>query len=143
MRHSTAILLIEDNHDEVWDIRRALRQAGLEFPLVVLSDADYVTAYLEGSGPYADRIEFPPPGLILLNLSLTRVSALDILAALHRHPEGKRPPVIVLSSPADDGKVERARALGANAIILRSTGYQDLVALLKETILLDRGTSHD
>src|SRR5437016_3183898 len=66
------ILLAEDCEDEVLLIRRAFAEARFLNPLHVVSDGDEVIAYLKGDRKYANREEYPLPGLLLLDLKMPR-----------------------------------------------------------------------
>ena len=64
------ILLIEDSDDDVLLTQLALRRAKIPNPLIVTRDAQQGIAYLEGTGKFSNRAEFPIPGLVLLDISL-------------------------------------------------------------------------
>lgn len=78
------ILLVEDNEDDVLFLRRALKLAGILNPLQVVRDGRQAIDYLEGSGAYMNRAEFPLPCLVLLDLKLPRVMGLDVLRWIDR-----------------------------------------------------------
>src|SRR4051812_31224186 len=62
----SVILLAEDREDEVMLLRQAFAKAKLINPLHVVSNGEETIAYLKGEGKYANRCEFPLPGLLLL-----------------------------------------------------------------------------
>ena len=60
------ILIAEDSEDDIALIRRAFRKAGLLNPVQVVRDGEETIAYLKGELQYANRVEYPLPGLLLL-----------------------------------------------------------------------------
>ncbi len=48
------VLLVEDSEDDVFFLKRALKEAKVENPLQVVSDGQQALDYLEGNGAFAD-----------------------------------------------------------------------------------------
>lgn len=126
-----AILLVEDNPDDVLLIRRAFRKAHIVNPLFVVGDGEQAIAYLSGTGPYADRRTYPLPMLILLDLKLPRVSGFEVLAWLRRQPRLKRMPVVVLTSSRESPDINRAYELCANSYLVKPVAFDDLLEMMK------------
>jgi len=74
MRNS-AILLVEDDENDIRLLRCAFRNASLANPLVEVRDGQAAIQYLSGDGDYADRARYPIPFLILLDLRLPNYPA--------------------------------------------------------------------
>jgi CheY-like chemotaxis protein len=128
--HQT-VLLVEDNATDALMVTRAFRKAGLANPVRVVTDGDAAVAYLSGEGAYADRAAHPLPALILLDLKLPRRSGLEVLAWLKARPGLRRLPVAVLTSSAEAPDVARAYDLGANSYLVKPTGADALLALVR------------
>lgn len=105
------ILLVEDNEDDVFLMRRALKAAGILNPLQVLEDGMQAIAYLAGEGEYAERQKYPVPAVVFLDLKLPHKSGFDVLEWMRERREN--PPVVVLSSSNSPNDEKRATALGA------------------------------
>ena len=73
------ILLIEDEATDSLLIRRAFDKAGVENPMHTLENGDTALAYLEGIGEYQDRMKYPLPIFILLDLKLPGMMGLQLL----------------------------------------------------------------
>jgi DNA-binding response OmpR family regulator len=73
------ILLVEDDANDVFFMKRAMKLAGMLNPVQVASDGQQAIQYLSGAGDYGDRERFPLPGLVLLDLKLPHVMGLDVL----------------------------------------------------------------
>ena len=79
MTTTRGILLVEDNEDDVFLMRRALQGAGISNPLYLVDDGQKAIDYLAGTGDYADRSLHPFPALIFLDLKLPFKSGHEVL----------------------------------------------------------------
>lgn len=131
MNTQGAILLVEDDTNDVFLMQRACRKVELPNPLVVVGDGDEAVDYLSGAGRYADRAAHPLPVLVLLDLKLPRKSGLEVLDWLRRQPALKRLPVVVLTSSKEPGDVNRAYDLGANSYLVKPLGFDALLDLVR------------
>lgn len=131
----TAILLVEDDANDVFLLRRAFTKAGIESGLHTVGDGEEAVAYLAGDGKFSDRDQHPLPQLVLLDLKLPRRSGLEVLEWVRARPELRRIPVIVLTSSRESRDVNRAYDLGANSYLVKPVSFEDLLSL---TQALDR-----
>lgn len=124
------ILLVEDDENDVFFLRRALQSTGVEADLHVASDGRQALDYLHGRGGFADRTKHPLPNLVLLDLKVPYVSGLDVLRQIRATPALRRLIVIVLTSSALDSDVVQAYEIGANSFLVKPSRLdeQKLVA---------------
>jgi CheY-like chemotaxis protein len=123
------ILHVDDDANDVVLFQHAVKKAGLDLRMLTVADGEEAFAYLSGKGQYANREEFPIPGLLLLDLKMPRVSGFDVLKWLRRHEKFRRLPVLVLTSSNHAGDIQRAYDLGANSYIVKPVGFESLVQL--------------
>ncbi len=128
--HST-ILLVEDDANDFFLIQRAFRKANLANPLQVVGDGEEAVSYLIGEGHYADRMKYPLPVLLLLDLKLPRKSGLEVLTWLREQPVLKRLPVVVLTSSKEPADINRAYDLGANSYLVKPLGFDALLDMVE------------
>jgi CheY-like chemotaxis protein len=126
-----AILLVEDNEDDVFLMKRALKSAGIMNPLYVVDDGQQAVDYLSGSGAYADRATFPMPAIVFLDLKLPLKNGLDVLQWIRRNPEHEGLVVLVLTSSNEPTDLKRAYALGANSYLVKPPTAEQLIDLAK------------
>src|SRR4051794_2383519 len=89
------ILLAEDNPADVYLIREALREHGVDFNLRVAEDGKDVMAFLSGQSlTAAESI----PQLIILDLNLPRHDGIEILQQLQATTRLRGVPVVILTS---------------------------------------------
>ena len=128
---SQVILVVEDDPNDILLIQRAFEKARILNPLRTVSNGDEAVAYLSGDGPYADRLAFPYPVLVLLDLKLPRRSGLEVLAWIRSEPRLKRLPIVVLTSSKESIDINRAYDLGANSYLVKPVGFDSLLELVK------------
>ena len=108
------ILLAEDESNDVFFMRRALKKADVLNPLFVARNGQEAIDYLEGEGVYADRDAHPLPGLLLLDLKMPGVDGFDLLQWVQGHAAFDSLPTVVLSSSDMEEDVLKAKQLGAD-----------------------------
>src|ERR1700733_13513141 len=111
---SNTILLVEDEVNDVFFMKHAFMEIGLDNPMQVATDGREAINYLSGVDKYADRERFPLPCLVLLDLKLPRVMGLEVLKWIREQPELETLIVIILSSSQLMPDIEWAYRLGAN-----------------------------
>ena len=127
-RHT--ILLVEDNEDEVFMMRRAFRKADIQNPLQIVTDGVAAIDYLEGRNAYADRGKYPFPLIVFLDLNLPKKSGLEVLESIRQQPLLCKLVVNILSSSTRSADIEKAALLNANAYFIkpaRLEKFQELI----------------
>jgi CheY-like chemotaxis protein len=119
MTTDRAILLVEDNEDDVFLMKRALQGANVGNPLYVVEDGQEALDYLGGAGKFADRDNYPLPVVVFLDLKLPYISGHDVLAWTRRQKELESLVVIVLTSSNEASDLSRCYALGANSYLVK------------------------
>jgi len=135
VRHSLTgqtLLLVEDNEDEVFMMKRAFRKANVTNPLQVVTNGEEALAYLEGRDRYADRKQFPFPLVVFLDLNLPKKSGFEVLESVRQHPVLKKITIYILSSSTRPADVERAALLGANGYFIKPTQLEKLQELVEK-----------
>ncbi len=125
------ILLVEDDENDVFFMKRAMNQAGLTAPLQVASDGRQAIRYLGGTGEYCDRARFPLPCLVLLDLKLPHVMGLDVLKWMREQPELKTLVVLVFTSSKLQPDISKAYSLGANSYLVKPSAPEDLPEMIR------------
>jgi CheY-like chemotaxis protein len=135
MSDRKTILLVEDDRDDVFFFQYALENAGVNNPLKIAVNGQQAVDYLAGTGQYADRVKFPLPGLVLLDLKLPIKTGLDVLRWLQAQPHLVGVVVVVLTSSSESADVESAYSLGARSYLIKPVALEkrvDMVRKLKD-----------
>jgi len=121
-----AILLVDDDENDVLIMTMALQKVGLTCSLRVARDGREAQEYLGGTGKFSDRQAYPLPYLILMDLKLPRVMGLEVLKWLRKRPEFDSIIVLVLSSSPMPEDIQSAYQLRANGYLVKPSGLDKL-----------------
>jgi len=113
------ILLVEDDEDDVFAMRRALKLAHVSNHLEVVADGQQALDYLSGTGGYSDRANHPLPFIIFLDLKLPYLDGFEILSWIRQQPALESIAVVVLTGSAEIRDKDRAYALGARSYLTK------------------------
>lgn len=125
------ILLIEDEENDVFFMKRAIEQAGIKEELHVARDGQEALDYMKGTGAYENREQFPCPKLVLLDLKLPHVMGLDILKWIRHESEMPSVIVIVFTSSRLQSDIDAAYHLGANSFVVKPSTPATLLETVK------------
>jgi CheY-like chemotaxis protein len=132
MLDDIAILLAEDDQNDVLLMRRAFEKAGIPNPLFVVQTGQEAVDYLAGEGHYAQREKYPLPGLMLLDLKMPWMDGFDVLKWLRRHRQFDTLPVVVLTSSKLQSDIDKSREMGVYDYRVKPHQFEDLVRLLDD-----------
>jgi two-component system response regulator len=125
-----AILLVEDNDDDVQLTRRALQRNNIANELIVMGDGvaalNYLHAAAEGVGGQM------LPALILLDLKLPKMDGLEVLERLRADPRLRRQPVVILTSSNEARDILKSYDNGANSYIRKPVDFEQFSAAVKQ-----------
>jgi CheY-like chemotaxis protein len=127
----STILVVEDTDDDVFFLKRALIDSGIDHPLQVVVDGRNALDYLAGKGEFADRSKYPIPFLILLDLKLPYVMGLDVLKWVREQPEYAGTLVVVLTSSQQDSDMEETFRLGGNGYLIKPATRAKLLEMAR------------
>src|SRR5437762_12410408 len=84
------ILIAEDSESDIFFMLRVMEQAGVLNPIFVVRDGKEAMAYLQGNGQYADRVTYPTPGIVLLDLKMPGIDGFEVLRWRRTQPQLQR-----------------------------------------------------
>jgi len=126
-----ALLLVEDDPNDVHFFRLGLEKAGLAGGLQVAQDGEEAVDYIAGRGRYENRALHPLPALIVLDLKLPKKGGLEVLRWLREESLLKEIPVIILTSSKQPTDMAAARALGVTAFEVKLVDYLESCDLVR------------
>lgn len=135
------ILVVDDSENDAFLMRVGFERAGFKQPLRFAVDGQDAIAYLEGEGRYANRIQFPLPTVVLMDLNMPRKDGFEALEWIRHHPTLKRLNVNMLSASSRPEDIVRAYDLGANSYLLKPGTLDGLVDIAKALLVWFK-TSH-
>ena len=126
------ILLVEDNRMDVELTLDAFKEARLLNTIYVSPNGQDALDYLFGRGKYADRITYPMPNLVLLDLKLPGVDGFEVLRQVKSAPILRRLPVIILTSSKEEGDRALTYDIGANSYIVKPVSFSGFLDVIKQ-----------
>ena len=129
MSNQALFLLVDDSEDDVMLVRRAFAKAKIVNPLQVARTGEEALEYLSGTGRYSDRVEYPLPSLVLLDLKMPRLSGFDVLRWIRLQPGLSALRVVVLTSSDDIRDLNAAYQMGANSFLVKPVDFDRLVEI--------------
>lgn len=131
MSSSWTLLLVEDDPNDVFLMKRALKKAEIPNVLKIASDGQEAVDYLSGIGPFSDRTRYPLPALIFLDLKLPYKNGFEVLQWIRSNPALETVIVVVLTSSSEEKDIEQSYRLGARSFLVKPPTQQMLVELVE------------
>lgn len=121
------LLLVDDSESDALLMETVYTRAGFTQPLRFVHDGEEAIAYLGGDGAFANRIQFPMPTAVLLDLKMPRVGGFDVLAWVRTQPALVGLRVYMLSASTRPEDIDRAYELGADAYLVKPGNLDGLM----------------
>ena len=123
----TIVLLVDD--DENFPL--LLAEEAFPFSLRFVFNGEQAIHYLSGKGAYADRVKYPFPRVVLLDLNMPRVDGFEFLEWKRGQPELHSLPVVVWSSSELLRDRTKAISLGARTYVSKPAEFNKLVEVIR------------
>lgn len=121
-----AVLLVDDNPDDILFFRLAWEKAKLANPVRAVSTRRQAMEYLEGHGKFADRFSYPLPSLVLLDLRLPDGNGCQLVRWIRSHAQFRRTVLLILSGSGQQCDIDEAYRSGANSFLIKTSNPRDL-----------------
>ena|SRR5258708_39430413 len=125
------ILVVEDNAEEVILLQRAFKRTDLDLAVQFVVNGEEAIDYLSGVDRFSDRVNFPEPDLVLMDLKMPRKGGFEVLEWFRNLQEGALIPVVVLTSSNREADIQRAYSLGANTYFTKPTSFDEFRDIVK------------
>jgi two-component system response regulator len=126
------ILLVEDNEDDIFLTKRALKKANISNDLVIVRDGkealDYLFALKSNSGVNGSSC----PVLILLDLKLPKIDGLEVLKRIRNDQRTCMCPVVILTSSREESDIVTGYKLGANSFIRKPVDFEQFAEAVRQ-----------
>ncbi len=124
------LLVAEDDAIDALLLERAIAKCGVPISMFRVENGDELIRYLTGAGVYADRVKFPLPELMLLDLKMPRMDGFEVLRWRQQNSR-MRQPVVVFSSSSLQQDIDHAYALGANSYVVKPSAPERLEKMVR------------
>jgi two-component system response regulator len=127
-----AILLVEDNDDDVELTTMAFSKAKITNRLVVAKDGVEALDYLFGEGTHAGRDVGDQPVVVLLDLKLPRLGGLEVLKRIRGDERTRRTPVVILTTSNEQQDMMAAGDLYANSYVRKPVDFDNFLTAARQ-----------
>lgn len=116
------MLLVEDNPADVILFRKALGACSEQADVHVIHDSETVMDFLQN---HEIRFGRKSPDIIVLDLSLPKLSGMDLLKSIKKHPKTLELPVVILTNSINMKDMTESYRKGAAGFIQKSVDLED------------------
>jgi CheY-like chemotaxis protein len=124
------IVIADDNIDDVFFLRRKLKELDVNAPIIVLRDGHETIEYLK-QVCLDNRVDLFPE-IIFLDLKMPRATGFSVLCWLREQESFQGLKVVILSDSDDPGDVALAIDLNADAYMAKQPNLADLADTLRK-----------
>ena len=124
------ILHVEDDENDAILFQKACERAGLPARIIRVEAADVAKMYLLGEGIYSDRVQYPLPQIVVLDLKMPRMDGFEFLKWVRSDERFAAIPVLVFTASISREDKSRAIAEGANSFFIKPASFDALVKMV-------------
>jgi CheY-like chemotaxis protein len=128
------ILLVDDDPNHRFLIRRLLSRTEARIEVTELEDGQQTLDYVYGRRDYSDRGKYPYPDLILLDIKMPGVDGLKVLQVLKRDKQTQHVPIVILTTSSLEEEIAESYRQGANAFVTKPTGFEDFAKAMGSVV---------
>lgn len=122
----TPILIVDDDVEDVFFIKRAFKKNKVQNPLYSVLSGEDALDFLRRSA----RDPATYPGLLLLDLNMPGVGGMETLHRIKQHAEWRKIPVVVFTTSKAQEDIDTSYQLGANSYVSKPFGLEGLVGVV-------------
>jgi two-component system response regulator len=115
--HRVAVLLVEDNPNDVDLTLHALKSHLVTSPIEVVRDGAEALEFLFAKGAYTHRRIDDAPKLTLLDLKLPTIEGVEVLRRIKTDPRTQVIPVVMITSSREERDIIESYQLGVNSLV--------------------------
>ncbi len=129
---NAAILLVEDNDDDIALTLRAFKKNNIKNTIVVARDGVEALDYLFATGAHSGRDRNDLPQVVLLDLKLPRLEGLEVLRRIRAEEATKTLPVVVLTSSKEEQDLIASYRSGCNSYVRKPVDFDEFVEAARQ-----------
>jgi CheY-like chemotaxis protein len=125
------ILMADDDQDDCLLVKEAFIENRLKNDIHFVEDGEALLDYLYNRHNFSDLIQYPRPGLILLDLNMPRKDGREALREIKSDPCLRSIPIVVLTTSKEEEDIYKSYNLGANSFITKPVTFEGLVEVIR------------
>jgi two-component system, chemotaxis family, response regulator Rcp1 len=124
------ILVIEDNPADVHMVREAIKGAGLQAEICVVTDGEQATRFFDERDLDSSK---PCPDAIILDINLPKKRGGEILRHIRRSVRCSATPVLIVSTSGSEKDRADVMKHGANGYFRKPSEYDEYLKLVRSS----------
>ncbi|PTX18334.1 response regulator receiver domain-containing protein [Pontibacter mucosus] len=130
-RRTIVILIADDDAEDRMLVKEALDESRLKNQVQFVENGEELLDYLHNRGKYADKEQYPTPGLILLDLNMPKKDGREALKEIKSDERLRVIPVVVLTTSKAEEDILRTYDLGVSSFITKPVTFASLVDVMR------------
>ena len=126
-RESLRLVIVENDEDDFFFLKRALQQGGFVYPFVHLKSGTAAIDYFQK----LQQPSFHLPDIVLMDIKMPEKNGFDVLEWLRAHPLFKELPVVMLTSSSELSDVRESQRLGVFKFLTKQVRYENVISVLE------------
>jgi CheY-like chemotaxis protein len=124
------IIIIEDEPDDLFLLRRLIEKGGVKNPVITFLDSEDVRTFFSAQAIVQKKMPEFAPCLLFTDLKMPKIDGFELLSWLRKQPAFDELTIVVMSSSDRPEDVERAEKLGADHYLLKYPAPETLAELI-------------
>jgi CheY-like chemotaxis protein len=124
------MLLVDDSENDLILLETALEQARFNCNIQKALNGEEAIAYLRGEDRFKDRVRFPVPAAVLLDLNMPNKNGFEVLSWVREARAFQSISFIVLTASLRMEDVKKAAELGAASYLVKPASLRELISML-------------
>lgn len=130
-KKSIVILIADDDAEDRMLVKDALEETCLKNSIHFVENGEELMDYLNHRGRFANKVQYPTPGLILLDLNMPKKDGREVLKEMKEDEHLRLIPVVVLTTSKAEEDILRTYDLGVSSFITKPVTFAALVDIMK------------
>lgn len=122
------LLIIEDNEGDLFLIKMALQQNGVNAEMIVCSDGEAAVRILDS--PEMEN----PPDAIIIDLALPVIEGVDVLRKILHRPAFVGTPIMVFTSSPSPSDMHRVELLNRARYVRKPSGLDEFIREVSQNV---------
>lgn len=113
------IVIVDDDAGHAELVRRNLRRAGLQNPMLTIDNGGEALDYVFRRGTHSERASHDS-AIVFLDINISgSIDGIEVLRQIKNDPATRRVPVIMLTTADDQREIDRCYDLGCNVYVTK------------------------
>ncbi len=125
------LLLVEHNPSDVIQFKKAMSTCSEQVDAHIIHDSEMVHDFLQN---HKDKYGKPMPDIIIMDLSLPKLSGMQLLKSIKKNTQMMETPVIILTNSINRKEMMEAYRFGAAGFIQKSVNLDEYTETIEATI---------